>query len=62
LGIFGVAENVSMALIPLISGVIYGEERKRDPMKHVDIVYLALAVTGFAVSLTLSQKHKTKKA
>lgn len=54
------AENISMALIPLISGFVYGQERKTDPMKKVDMIYLALAFGGFAVSLTISGKNKAK--
>lgn len=50
-----------MALIPLISGFVYGQERKTDPMKKVDMIYLALAFGGFAVSLTISGKNKAKQ-
>lgn len=38
----GVAENLCLASVPMVSGLIYGEISDQERMKAVDGVYLAM--------------------
>lgn len=40
----GVAENLGLASVPMISGLIYGEINSKERMKAVDGVYLIMGI------------------
>lgn len=40
----GVAENICLTIVPLLSGYVYGLNGP-DPMKSVDIIYIALGIS-----------------
>jgi len=53
MGILGVAENICLAVVPLVSGIIYGEWNQEERMRAVDSVYLGAAAVAFMLSLRI---------
>jgi hypothetical protein len=53
MGILGVAENICLAVVPVVSGIIYGQWNKEERMRAVDSVYLGAATIAFMLSLRI---------